>query len=335
MKVLVTGCAGFVGMHAALRLLGAGHEVVGADVVNDYYDVRLKENRLLELAKSAKFTFARIDLADRSTVEALFAQHRFDRVLHLAAQAGVRYSLTNPHAYVGSNLVAFMNLIEGCRHQQVGHFVYASSSSVYGANAKLPFSTHDPVDHPVSLYAATKRSNELIAHSYSHLFDLPTTGLRFFTVYGPWGRPDMSMALFTSAILEGRPINVFNHGNMRRDFTYVDDIVEGVVRVLEAIPVKTAPTATSYDDPAASAAPFRVFNIGNSNPVKLMDMIAMIEEATGAKASFNFMPMQAGDVKESSADTDALEAMVGFKPSTPLPEGIQRYVAWHRAYHRV
>ena len=335
MKVLVTGCAGFVGMHAALRLLGAGHEVVGADVVNDYYDVRLKENRLLELAKSAKFTFARIDLADRSTVEALFAQHRFDRVLHLAAQAGVRYSLTNPHAYVGSNLVAFMNLIEGCRHQQVGHFVYASSSSVYGANAKLPFSTHDPVDHPVSLYAATKRSNELIAHSYSHLFDLPTTGLRFFTVYGPWGRPDMSMALFTSAILEGRPINVFNHGNMRRDFTYVDDIVEGVVRVLEAIPVKTAPTAASYDDPAASAAPFRVFNIGNSNPVKLMDMIAMIEEATGAKASFNFMPMQAGDVKESSADTDALEAMVGFKPSTPLPEGIQRYVAWHRAYHRV
>ena len=335
MKVLVTGCAGFVGMHAALRLLGAGHEVVGADVVNDYYDVRLKENRLLELAKSAKFTFARIDLADRSTVEALFAQHRFDRVLHLAAQAGVRYSLTNPHAYVGSNLVAFMNLIEGCRHQQVGHFVYASSSSVYGANAKLPFSTHDPVDHPVSLYAATKRSNELIAHSYSHLFDLPTTGLRFFTVYGPWGRPDMSMALFTSAILEGRPINVFNHGNMRRDFTYVDDIVEGVVRVLEAIPVKTTPTATSYDDPAASAAPFRVFNIGNSNPVKLMDMIAMIEAATGAKASFNFMPMQAGDVKESSADTDALEAMVGFKPSTPLPEGIQRYVAWHRAYHRV
>ena len=335
MKVLVTGCAGFVGMHAALRLLGAGHEVVGADVVNDYYDVRLKENRLLELAKSAKFTLARIDLADRSAVEALFAQHRFDRVLHLAAQAGVRYSLTNPHAYVGSNLVAFMNLIEGCRHQQVGHFVYASSSSVYGANAKLPFSTHDPVDHPVSLYAATKRSNELIAHSYSHLFDLPTTGLRFFTVYGPWGRPDMSMALFTSAILEGRPINVFNHGNMRRDFTYVDDIVEGVVRVLEAIPVKTAPTATSYDDPAASAAPFRVFNIGNSNPVKLMDMIAMIEEATGTKASFNFMPMQAGDVKESSADTDALEAMVGFKPSTPLPEGIKRYVAWHRAYHRV
>ncbi|MBL8377382.1 MAG: NAD-dependent epimerase [Burkholderiales bacterium] len=335
MKILVTGTAGFIGMHAALRLLAAGHSVVGVDSVNDYYDVRLKEARLAELGRNPNFAFERFDLADRAKVEGLFARHRFDRVLHLAAQAGVRYSLTNPHAYLESNLVAFMNLIECCRHAKTGHFVYASSSSVYGANAKLPFSTDDAVDHPVSLYAATKRSNELIAHSYSHLFDLPTTGLRFFTVYGPWGRPDMSIALFTTAILAGKPINVFNNGQMRRDFTYVDDIVEGVTRVLDAIPPKAAPGPTSYDHPASSAAPFRVFNIGNSNPVQLMDMIAIIEAALQKKAQFNFMPMQAGDVKESSADTTALLEWVGFKPATPLASGIGRYVEWHRGYYRV
>jgi UDP-glucuronate 4-epimerase len=335
MNVLVTGTAGFIGMHAAARLLGAGHTVVGVDCVNDYYDVGLKEARLAELARHPGFTFERFDLAERARVEDLFQRHRFDRVLHLAAQAGVRYSLTNPHAYLASNLVAFMNLIECCRHAQTPHFVYASSSSVYGANAKLPFSTDDPVDHPVSLYAATKRSNELIAHSYSHLFALPTTGLRFFTVYGPWGRPDMSIALFTTAILKDQPINVFNNGNMRRDFTYVDDIVEGVTRVLDAIPPVAAPAPGSYDDPASSAAPFRVFNIGNNAPVQLMDMIAMIESALGAKARFNFMPMQPGDVKESSADTRALEAAVGFRPATPLGVGIGRYVAWHRDYYKV
>ena len=335
MKILVTGCAGFIGMNASQRLLAAGHEVVGVDNLNDYYDVRLKESRLGALAGNALFSFEKFDLANRSLLEALFVQHRFDRVLHLAAQAGVRYSLTNPHAYVSSNLVAFLNILECCRHQQVPHLTYASSSSVYGANAKLPFSTSDPVDHPVSLYAATKRANELMAHSYSHLFALPTTGLRFFTVYGPWGRPDMSMALFTSAIVEGRPINVFNNGNMRRDFTYVDDIVEGVVRVLDRIPQASLPVATSYDDPARSAAPFRVFNIGNSDPVPLMDMIGLIEAAVGKKALLNRMPMQAGDVAETSADTDDLYASVGFKPSTPLAEGIRRYVAWHRAYHKV
>ena len=335
MKILVTGCAGFIGMNASLRLLDAGHEVVGVDNVNDYYDVRLKENRLAELAAKAHFSFERFDLAERARLEELFARHRFDRVLHLAAQAGVRYSLTNPHAYMASNLVAFLNMLECCRHQQVPHLTYASSSSVYGANAKLPFSTSDPVDHPVSLYAATKRANELMAHSYSHLFNLPTTGLRFFTVYGPWGRPDMSMALFTSAIVEGRPINVFNNGDMRRDFTYVDDIVEGVVRVMDSIPQGTKPSAGSYDDPARSAAPFRVFNIGNSDPVPLMDMIGLIEAAVGKKALLNRMPMQAGDVTDTSADTADLFATVGFKPSTPLAEGIRRYVTWHRAYHKV
>lgn len=333
MKVLVTGAAGFIGMHCASRLLGAGHEVIGVDSVNDYYDVSLKEARLRELSKQPGFTFVRMDLADRALAEQLFAGHAFDRVLHLAAQAGVRYSLTNPHAYVSSNLVAFMNILEGCRHGKVAHLAYASSSSVYGANAKLPFSTDDPVDHPVSLYAATKRSNELMAHSYSHLFGMPTTGLRFFTVYGPWGRPDMSMALFTSAILAGKPINVFNHGRMRRDFTYVDDIVEGVVRVLDAIPPVSAPTPDSYDDPARSAAPFRVFNIGNSSPVPLMEMIASIETAVGRKAIINFMPMQAGDVAESSADTDALFEAVGFKPFTPLESGVKRFVDWYRTYH--
>ena len=333
MKVLVTGCAGFIGMHTSVRLLQAGHEVVGVDSVNDYYDVKLKENRLLELSRFPAFVFERFDLADKSRLNDLFARHQFDRVLNLAAQAGVRYSLTNPDAYITSNLVAFTNILECCRHQKVAHLTYASSSSVYGANSKLPFSTSDPVDHPVSLYAATKRANELMAHTYSHLFGLPTTGLRFFTVYGPWGRPDMSMALFTSAIVEGRAINVFNHGNMRRDFTYVDDIVEGVVRVLDAIPLSTTPGPGSYDDPARSAAPFRVFNIGNSDPAPLMEMIGLIESAVGRKAILNHMPMQAGDVAETSADTQDLLDTVGFKPSTPLAVGIRRYVDWHRSYH--
>jgi UDP-glucuronate 4-epimerase len=335
MKVLVTGSAGFIGMHASLRLLVAGHEVVGVDNVNDYYDVALKEARLAELSSRPAFTFERFDLADKARLNDLFARHRFDRVLNLAAQAGVRYSLTNPDAYITSNLVAFMNILECCRYQKMAHLVYASTSSVYGANAKLPFSTSDPVDHPVSLYAATKRANELMAHTYSHLFGLPTTGLRFFTVYGPWGRPDMSLALFTSAIIEGRPINVFNHGNMRRDFTYVDDIVEGVVRVLDAIPEASAAGPGSYDDPARSAAPFRVFNIGNSDPVPLMQLIGLIEGAVGKKAILNHMPMQAGDVMETSADTSDLLAAVGFKPSTPLAEGVRRYVEWHRAFHNV
>lgn len=335
MKILVTGSAGFIGMHTSLRLLAAGHEVVGVDSVNDYYDVGLKEARLAELGRHEAFRFERFDLAETARVDDLFTRHRFDRVLNLAAQAGVRYSLTNPHAYISSNLIAFTNILEACRHAKVAHLTYASSSSVYGANAKLPFSTSDPVDHPVSLYAATKRANELMAHTYSHLFGLPTTGLRFFTVYGPWGRPDMSMALFTSAILAGRPINVFNHGNMRRDFTFVDDIVEGVVRVLDSIPQASTPTPTSYDDPARSAAPFRVFNIGNSDPVPLMEMIGLIEKAIGREALLNHMPMQAGDVAETAADTDDLFATVGFKPSTPLAEGIRRYVDWHRAYHKV
>ena len=322
-------------MHAAARLLAAGHAVVGVDNLNDYYDTRLKEDRLKLLGEHAGFAMQRFDLADLGALNALFAAHRFDRVLHLAAQAGVRHSLTNPHAYVSSNLAAFVNILECCRAQQTAHLVYASSSSVYGANHKQPFSTHDAIDHPVSIYAVTKRANELMAHSYSHLFALPTTGLRFFTVYGPWGRPDMSMALFTDAIISGRPINVFNHGKMRRDFTYVDDIVEGVVRVLEHIPQATPVGPDSYTDPARSAAPFRIFNIGNNSPVPLMDMIGLIEAAVGKKAQFNFMPMQPGDVAETSADTDDLEAAVGFKPATPLADGVRRYVQWHRQYHKV
>ncbi len=335
MKILVTGCAGFIGMHSAVRLLQEGHEVVGIDSVNDYYDVGLKEARLTNIGKQGNFTFYRFDLADLPRLKDVFAQHQFDRVLHLAAQAGVRYSLLNPHAYVSANLAAFINIMECCRAQQTGHFVYASSSSVYGANAKQPFSTHDAIDHPVSLYAATKRANELMAHSYSHLFGLPTTGLRFFTVYGPWGRPDMSMALFTDAIAAGRAFNVFNHGKLRRDVTYIDEIVEGLVRVVDCIPQAVSAAPDSYDDPARSAAPFRVFNIGNNSPVPLMEMIGMIETAVGRKAIFNFMPMQPGDVTDTSADTSDLEAAVGFRPNTPLAEGVRRYVDWHRTYHGV
>ncbi len=334
MTVLVTGCAGFIGMHVAKRLLERGADVVGLDSLNAYYDVRLKEARLGELAPFGRFRFERLDLADREALERLFRDGAPVRVVHLAAQAGVRYSLEDPHAYVASNLAGFVNLLEACRHGRVEHLVYASTSSVYGANVATPFREDDPVDHPVSLYAATKRADELMAHAYSHLFGLPTTGLRFFTVYGPWGRPDMSMALFTGAILAGAPIKVFNHGRMQRDFTYVDDVVEGVARVLDLVPAAGATGAPdAYARPSTSAAPFRLYNIGNSRPVELLEYIRLIEEATGRKATLDLQPMQPGDVLATAADTRALEAAVGFRPRTPLDEGIRRYVAWHRAYY--
>jgi UDP-glucuronate 4-epimerase len=333
-KVLVTGCAGFIGMHVARRLVERGRTVIGLDNLNPYYDVRLKEARLAELAGFEGFRFAKLDLADKEGIERLFAAERPDRAINLAAQAGVRYSLQDPHAYAFSNLVGFVNILEGCRHGGVEHLVYASTSSVYGANVSMPFGEDDPVDHPVSLYAATKRANELMAHTYSHLFGLPTTGLRFFTVYGPWGRPDMSMALFTRAILAGEPIRVFNHGRMQRDFTYIDDIVEGVVRVLDLAPeARPADAPDAYTRPSRSAAPFRLYNIGNSQPVELLEYIRLLEEATGRKAKLDLQPMQPGDVVATAADTTALETAVGFRPATPLDEGIRRYVAWHRAYY--
>jgi len=334
MKILVTGAAGFIGMTTSLRLLERGDEVVGLDNLNDYYDVRLKQDRLARLQAHDRFRFVKLDVADRPGMEALFAAEGFDRVIHLAAQAGVRYSLQNPHAYVDSNLVGFMNVLEGCRHARVQHLVYASSSSVYGGNTRMPFSVHDRVDHPVSMYAATKKANELMAHTYSHLFGVPTTGLRFFTVYGPWGRPDMALFLFTRAILEGRPIDVFNHGRMQRDFTYVDDIAEGVVRVTDRI----ATPASDYDalnpDPATSQAPYRVFNIGNHHPVPLMDFIACIEQALGREAIKNFLPLQDGDVPATYADVQALNDWTGFTPATPIQTGIGRFVDWYRAYYK-
>ncbi|WP_119352607.1 NAD-dependent epimerase [Azohydromonas sediminis] len=335
MKILVTGAAGFIGMHTAQRLLARGDEVVGLDNLNDYYDVTLKQARLARLEGHKGFRFVRLDVADRAGMEALFARERFDRVIHLAAQAGVRYSLTNPHAYVESNLVGFMHVLEGCRHHGVQHLVYASSSSVYGGNTKLPFSEHDSVDHPVSLYAATKKANELMAHTYSHLYGLPTTGLRFFTVYGPWGRPDMALFLFTKAILEGRPIDVFNHGQMQRDFTYIDDIVEGVVRVTDRTATPNAAYVSDAPDPGTSNVPYRVFNIGNHQPVPLLDFIACIERALGMKAEKRLLPMQDGDVPATYADTDALREWVGFQPATPIQVGIERFVAWYRDYYRV
>ncbi|MEO9101970.1 MAG: NAD-dependent epimerase [Burkholderiaceae bacterium] len=327
MKVLVTGAAGFIGMTTALRLLERGDEVVGLDNLNDYYEVALKEKRLARLQSHSRFTFVRTDVADREAMAQLFAQQRPDRVVHLAAQAGVRYSLQNPHAYVDANLLGFINILEGCRHSQVEHLVYASSSSVYGGNTKMPFAESDSVDHPVSLYAATKKANELMAHSYSHLYALPTTGLRFFTVYGPWGRPDMALFLFTKAILEGRPIDVFNHGHMRRDFTYVDDIVEGVVRVLDRIP-------QGADGSGAGAAPYRVFNIGNNQPVQLLDFVACLEQALGQQAEKRMLPLQDGDVPETYADTDALANWVGFVPETSIEHGIGRFVSWYRDYYQ-
>jgi UDP-glucuronate 4-epimerase len=334
-KILVTGAAGFIGYHLAERLLARGDEVVGLDHLNAYYDVRLKEARLARLTAHASFRFVRMDLEDREGMSALFAAERFDRVVNLAAQAGVRYSLTNPHAYVDSNLVGFLNVLEGCRHQRVQHLVYASSSSVYGANTTMPFSVHDNVDHPLSLYAATKKANELMAHTYSHLYGLPTTGLRFFTVYGPWGRPDMALFLFTKAILEGRPIDVFNEGRMRRDFTYIDDIVEGVVRVLDRTATPNAAWSSAAPDPGTSGAPYRLYNIGNHSPVELLHMIEVLEQCLGRRAERRLLPMQPGDVPATAADVDDLARDVGFAPATPITEGIPRFVEWYRSYHGV
>jgi len=334
MKVLVTGAAGFIGMHVAKRLLEQGAEVVGIDNFSDYYDVGLKKSRIEQLKPFSGFRFVEMDMSEREAMEALFAAEGFNRAVNLAAQPGVRYSLKNPHAYIQSNVVGFVNLLEGCRHHKVEHLVYASSSSVYGANTHMPFSVHDNVDHPVSLYAATKKSNELMAHTYSHLYGLPTTGLRFFTVYGPWGRPDMSPSLFTSAILEGRAIDVFNEGKMQRDFTYIDDIVEGVVRVLDHIPAPDPAFDRAAPDPSASYAPYRLYNIGNHEPVELMTFIATIENALGKQAIKNMLPMQAGDVEATYADIDSLAAAVGFAPKTPLGEGIAKFVAWYKDYYQ-
>jgi UDP-glucuronate 4-epimerase len=335
MTILVTGAAGFIGYHVARRLLDRGDTVVGLDNLNKYYDVSLKNARLARLQSHAAFRFAKLNLEDREGMAALFATERPQRIVHLAAQAGVRYSLQNPHAYLDSNLAGFINILEGCRHSGVEHLAYASSSSVYGGNTRMPFSEHDNIDHPVSLYAATKKANELMAHTYSHLFRLPTTGLRFFTVYGPWGRPDMALFLFTRAILDGRPIDVFNHGNMVRDFTYIDDIVEGVVRVLDR-PAEADPAFDpARPDPGTSNTPYRVFNIGNSQPTPLNHYIEALEEALGRKAERNLLPMQPGDVPATSADTTELDKWVGFKPSTPVKEGVRRFVEWYREYYGV
>ena len=332
-KILVTGAAGFIGFHLCQRLLERGDAVVGLDNLNDYYEVSLKENRLKKLTEKENFTFVKCDLADRAGIEQLFAGTRFDAVVNLAAQAGVRYSLINPRAYVDANLVGFMNILEGCRQQQVGNLVYASSSSVYGANTRMPFSVHDNVDHPVSLYAASKKANELMAHTYAHLYGLPCTGLRFFTVYGPWGRPDMALFLFSKAILAGRPINVFNHGRMRRDFTYIDDIVEGVVRVTD-LPARPNPQwSGDAPDPGTSAAPYRLYNIGNNNPVELMHLIETLEQALGKAAVKNFMPIQPGDVPATWANVDDLSRDVGFRPATTIEEGVAKFVEWYKGYY--
>ncbi|MAY71884.1 NAD-dependent epimerase [Halomonas litopenaei] len=335
MKVLVTGMAGFIGSTLAARLARDGLEVVGVDNLNDYYDVSLKKARLARLEELQNVRFVRLDLADREGVARLFADERFDRVVHLAAQAGVRYSLTHPHAYVDANLVGHLNVLEGCRHQQVEHLLYASSSSVYGMNQVVPFATRDNVDHPVSLYAATKKANELMAHTYSHLYGLPTTGLRFFTVYGPWGRPDMAMFLFTKAILEGRPIDVYNHGEMSRDFTYVDDIVEGIARLLEVVPSADPDAGVVDDSPDRSSAPYALYNIGHGSPVGLMDFIHAIESALGRKAEYNFLPMQPGDVPRTWADTSALYRATGYQPRIGVDEGAARFVDWYRSYHGI
>ncbi|OAT19996.1 dTDP-glucose 4,6-dehydratase [Buttiauxella noackiae ATCC 51607] len=335
MKFLVTGAAGFIGFHVSERLLAAGHQVIGIDNLNDYYDVNLKQARLDLLAPHSSFRFDEIDLADRNAMAELFAKEKFDRVIHLAAQAGVRYSIDNPHAYADSNLVGHLNVLEGCRHNKVGHLLYASSSSVYGLNRKLPFSTDDTVDHPISLYAATKKANELMSHTYSHLYGLPTTGLRFFTVYGPWGRPDMALFKFTRAIVEGKSIDVYNHGQMRRDFTYIDDIAEAIVRLQDVIPQADSEWTVEEGTPATSSAPYRVYNIGNSNPVTLMDYITALETSLGKVAQKNMMPMQPGDVLETSADTKALYDVIGFKPQTSVQDGVQRFVDWYKAFYKV
>jgi UDP-glucuronate 4-epimerase len=333
MKILVTGAAGFIGSHVAQRLLERGYEVVGLDNLNDYYDVTLKQARLARLTPQANFRFVKLDLADVQGMAALFASEKFARVVHLAAQAGVRYSLEDPHAYVRSNVTGTLTVLEGCRHNAVGHLVYASTSSVYGANTNMPFSVHNIADHPLSLYASTKRANELMAHNYSALFGLPTTGLRFFTVYGPWGRPDMALFLFTRNILEGKPIDVFNHGHHRRDFTYVDDIAEGVVRVAERPPPPDPKWNSDAPDPASSFAPFRIYNIGNNRPVELMRYIEVIEECLGKKAQKNFLPLQPGDVPETCADIDDLVRDVGYRPATPVEVGVKNFVDWFCDYY--
>ncbi|MGI0479640.1 NAD-dependent epimerase [Geminocystis sp. CENA526] len=334
-NILVTGSAGFVGFHLCQRLLSRGDRIIGIDNINSYYDVSLKEGRLNLLKNEDNFTFYKLDLSDRTGIEKLFQEHQFDVVVNLAAQAGVRYSLENPHAYIDSNLVGFTNILECCRHNQVKHLVFASSSSVYGSNTKIPFSTHDNVDHPVSLYAATKKANELMAHTYSHLYKLPCTGLRFFTVYGPWGRPDMAYFLFTKAILEKRPINVFNFGKMQRDFTYIDDIIEGVTRVIDRIPEPNPHWSGQNPDPSTSNAPYKIYNIGNNQPVELIKFIETLEDCLGIKAEKNFLPMQPGDVPQTYADVNDLVQDVGFKPNTSIELGIQRFVEWYRSYYNV
>jgi len=335
MKVLVTGAAGFIGFYTAKALLDRGDQVVGLDNLNDYYDPGLKRARLAQLDGRNGFHFIRADLADRDAIDAVFTQEKPDRVVHLGAQAGVRYSLENPHAYIASNVTGFLNMLEGCRYHGCGHLVFASSSSVYGANTAMPFSVHDGADHPLSLYGATKKSNEMMAHSYAHLYGLPMTGLRFFTVYGPWGRPDMAPFSFTAKILAGQPIDVFNNGRHARDFTYIDDIVEGVIRVLDRAPVANPGWDSAAADPATSAAPYRLYNIGNHRAVELMDFIAAIEQATEREAIKNFLPMQPGDVLATYADVDDLARDVGFAPNTPIGEGMRRFVAWYRDYYGV
>jgi len=334
MKYLVTGVAGFIGSEVSSVLLSKGHEVIGIDNLNDYYDVNLKLARLELNKKNDNFTFIKLDLADRDGMSELFAEHKFDRVIHLAAQAGVRYSIDNPLAYADSNLVGHLNILEGCRHNKVKHLVYASSSSVYGLNSKVPFSTSDSVDHPVSLYAASKKANELMAHTYSHLYDIPTTGLRFFTVYGPWGRPDMALFKFTKKIIDGEPIDIYNNGDMRRDFTYIDDIVEGIIRIQDIIPAKNSDWSVETGSASASSAPYKIYNIGNGSPVKLMDFVDALETALGVKANKNFMAMQAGDVYQTYADTKDFFDATGYQPKVGVKEGVQSFVNWYRNFYK-
>ncbi len=333
-KILVTGCAGFIGFHLCRRLLALGHDVCGLDNLSEYYDPKLKAARLSQISDHSRFRFVRIDLAERQKVAQLFAAEKFEVVAHMAAQVGVRHSLKDPHAYVDSNLVGFANVLEGCRHGGVRHLVFASSSSVYGANTQMPFSEHHSADHPVSLYAATKRANELMAHAYAHLYQLPATGLRFFTVYGPWGRPDMALFLFTKAILNGEPIAVFNEGRMQRDFTYIDDIIEGIARTIGRIPQPNPKWDSDHPDPASSSAPFRLYNLGNQQPVELLSLIRILESKLGKKAKLNLMPLQPGDVLTTYADIDDLARDIGFRPQTPLETGIERFVEWYRSYYK-
>ncbi len=334
MKILITGTAGFIGSSLAIKLLERGDEIIGVDNLNDYYDVNLKKARLERVSAFDQFTDVRCSIEDRNAIEDVFKTYQPERVVNLAAQAGVRYSLQNPHAYIDANIQGFMNILEGCRHNDVKHLVYASSSSVYGANTDMPFSVHQNVDHPVSLYAATKKANELMAHTYSHLYQLPTTGLRFFTVYGPWGRPDMSMFLFTKNIIEGKPIDVFNHGKHKRDFTYIDDIVEGVIRTLDKVAEPNTQWSSDAPDSATSLAPYKLYNIGNNKPVALMQYIEVLEKAIGKEAIKNFLPLQPGDVPETYADVDALSQDVGYKPNTPIDEGAKAFVTWYKDFYQ-